>query len=82
MKEYNKLLLALSVASKVIIEQSDAGTITTVKNMNKEKFDKFVRQHLLGQVRLGVTPEIFEHENKVLFGCIDSPFLHEKKGQT
>ena len=71
MKEYKKLLLALSVASKVIIEQSDAGTITTVKNMNKEKFDKFVRQHLLGQVRLGVTPEIFEHENKVLFGCID-----------
>ena len=71
MKEYKKLLLALSVASKVIIEQSDAGTITTVKNINKEKFDKFVRQHLLGQVRLGVTPEIFEHENKVLFGCID-----------
>ncbi len=71
MKEYNKLLLALSVASKVITEKADAKIITTVKNVTTEKFGKFVRQHLLGQVRLGVTPEVLGQEDKVAFGCID-----------
>lgn len=71
MKEYNKLLLALSIASKVIIKQSDAETITTVKNITKEKFNKLAKQHLLGQARLGVTPEILGQEDKVLFGAID-----------
>lgn len=71
MKEYNKLLLALSMASKVIIKSEDAKTIKTIKNVTKEKFDKLARQHLLGQVRLGVTPEILGQEDKILFGCID-----------
>ena len=71
MKEYNKLLLALSAASKVITEKVDAKIITTVKNVTTEKFGKFVRQHLLGQVRLGVTPEVLGQEDKVAFGCID-----------
>lgn len=60
MKEYNKLLLALNMASKVIIKSEDAKTIKTIKNVTKEKFDKLARQHLLGQVRLGVTPEILD----------------------
>lgn len=71
MKEYKKLLLALSVASKVITEKTDAKIIITVKNVTTEKFGKLVRQHLLGQVRLGVTPEISNQEDKVSFGCID-----------
>ena len=71
MKEYNKLLLALSAASKVIIKSEGAETIKTIKNVTKEKFDKLARQHLLGQVRLGVTPEILGQEDKILFGCID-----------
>ena len=71
MKEYKKLLLALSVASKVITKHADAKTITTVKNITTEIFDKFTKQHLLGQARLGVTPEILGQEDKVMFGCID-----------
>lgn len=71
MKEYNKLLLALSVASKVITKQPDAGTITTIKNITNETFSKLIRQHLLGQIRLGVSPEILEQEDNVTFGCID-----------
>lgn len=71
MKEYNKLLLALSVASKVITEKVNAKIITTVKDVTTEKFGKLVRQHLLGQVRLGVTPEVLGQEDKVAFGCID-----------
>lgn len=71
MKECNKLLLALSVSSKVITKQADAGTITTIKNKTKENFDKLIKQHLLGQTRLGVAPEIESQPNKVLFGCID-----------
>ncbi len=71
MKEYNKLLLALSVASKVITNQVDAGTITTVKNITKEKFNNLVNFHLLGQTRVGVAPEIEGQPDKVLFGCID-----------
>lgn len=71
MKEYNKLLLALSVASKVIIKPKDAETITTVKNVNKEIFNNLVDKHLLGQTRLGVTPEIKEETGSVFFGCID-----------
>lgn len=71
MEEYNKLLLALSAASKVITEKVDAKIITTVKDVTTEKFGKLVRQHLLGQVRLGVTPEVLGQEDKVAFGCID-----------
>mgnify|MGYP000159853133 CR=1 FL=1 len=71
MKEYNKLLLVLSVASKVITKQPDAGTITTVKNITKANFSKLIRQHLLGQIRLGVSPEILGQEDNVTFGCID-----------
>lgn len=71
MKEYNKLLLALSIASKVITNQVDAGTIKTVKNITKDNFDKLIRQHLLGQIRLGVSPEILGQEDYVTFGCID-----------
>lgn len=71
MKEYNKLLLALSMASKVIIKPEGAETIKTVKNITKENFNKFTIQHLLGQTRLGVTPEILGQEDKVMFGGID-----------
>lgn len=71
MKEYNKSLLALSAVSKAIIKQADAGTITTVKNITKEKFATLIKQHLLGQTRLGVSPEILGQEDKVLFGAID-----------
>ena len=71
MKEYNKLLLALSAASKVITEKADAKIITTVKNVTIEKIGKLISQHLLGQLRLGVTPEILGQEDKVTFGCID-----------
>ena len=41
MKEYNKLLLALSMASKVIIKPEGAETIKTVKNVPKENFNTF-----------------------------------------
>ncbi len=71
MKEYNKLLLALNMASKVIIKENDAETITTVKNITKEKFSTLIKQHFLGQTRLGVTPEILGQEDKVMFGGID-----------
>ena len=56
MKEYNKLLLALSMASKVIIKPEGAETIKTVKNVKKENFNNLSVQHLLGKTRLGVTP--------------------------
>lgn len=39
MKEYKKLLLALSMASKVIIKLEGAETIKTVKNVTKENFN-------------------------------------------
>lgn len=72
MKEYNKLLLASCMAaSKVIIMPHDVGTIRTVKNIIKEKFETLINQHLLGQTRLGVTPEILGQEDKVSFGAID-----------
>lgn len=71
MKEYNKLLLALSMASKVIIKPEGAETIKTVKNVKKENFNNLSVQHLLGKTRLGVTPEVLGQEDKVMFGCID-----------
>lgn len=82
MKEYNKLLLALSMASKVIIKLEGAETIKTVKNVTKENFNKLTNQHLLGKIRLGVTPEISGQEDKVSFGVIDIDLLdisHEEK---
>lgn len=82
MKEYNKLLLALSMASKVIIQPEGAETIKTVKNVTKENFNKLTIQHLLGKTRLGVTPEILGQEDKVMFGCIDidcPDISHEEK---
>lgn len=82
MKEYNKLLLALSIASKVIIKPEGAETIKTVKNITKENFNKLTIQHLLGQTRLGVTPEILRQEDKVSFGVIDidlPDISHEEK---
>lgn len=71
MKEYNKLLLALSAASKVIIKSEGAKTIKTIKNVTKENFNKLAIQHLLGEIRLGVTPEILSQEDKAMFGVID-----------
>ncbi len=72
MKEYNKLLLASCMAaSKVIIMPHGVGTITTVKNITKEKIETLINQHLLGQTRLGITPEILGQEAKVSFGAID-----------
>lgn len=71
MKESNKLLLALSMASKIIIKPEGAETIKTVKNEKKENFNNLSEQHLLGKTRLGVTPEILGQEDKVMFGCID-----------
>lgn len=71
MKEYNKLLLALNVASKVIIKPEGAETIKTIKNVTKENFNKLTIQHLLGKTRLGVTPEILGQEDKVSLGVID-----------
>lgn len=82
MKEYNKLLLALSMASKVIIKPEGAETIKTVKNVTKENFNKLTIQHLLGQTRLGITPEILRQEDKVSFGVIDidlPDISHEEK---
>lgn len=82
MKGYNKLLLALSMASKVIIKPEGAETIKTVKNVTKENFNKLTIQHLLGKTRLGVTPEILGHEDKIMFGSIDIDCLdisHEEK---
>lgn len=68
MKEYNKLLLASCMAaSKVIIMPHDVGTIRTVKNIIKEKFETLINQHLLGQTRLGVTPEILGQEDSFLW---------------
>ena len=46
MKEYNKLLLALSMASKVIIKPEGAETIKTVKNVIARCF--FIRQDQKG----------------------------------
>ena len=71
MKEYKKLLLALSMASKVIIKPEGAETIKTVKNEKKENFNNLSEQHLLEKTRLGATPEILGQEDKVMFGCID-----------
>ena len=72
MKEYNKLLLASCMAaSKVITMPHGVETITTVKNITKEKFETLINQHLLGQTRLGITPEILGQEDKVSFGAID-----------
>lgn len=71
MKEYNKLLLALHTASKVIIKPEGAETIKTVKNVTKDNFNNLSEQHLLGKTRLGATPEILGQEDKVMFGCID-----------
>lgn len=82
MKEYNKLFMALSTASKVIIQSKNTGKITTVKNITEEKFAQLVNQHLLGQTRLGITPEILGQENKAMFGCIDidcPDISHNKK---
>lgn len=82
MKGYNKLLLALSMASKVIIKPEGAETIKTVKNVTKENFNKLTIQHLLGKTRLGVTPEILGHEDKIMFGVIDidcPDISHEEK---
>ena len=82
MKEYKKLLLALSMASKVIIKLEDAETIKTVKNVTKENFNNLSVQHLLGKTRLGVTPEVLGQEDKVMFGCIDidcPDISHEEK---
>lgn len=82
MKEYNKLLLALSMASKVIIQPEGAETIKTVKNVTKENFNKLTIQHLLGKTRLGVTPEILGQEDKIMFGVIDidcPDISHEEK---
>lgn len=82
MKEYNKLLLALSMASKVIIQPEGAETIKTVKNVTKENFNKLTIQHLLGKTRLGVTPEILGQEDKIIFGTIDidlPDISHEEK---
>lgn len=82
MKECNKLLLALSMASKIIIKPKGAETIKTVKNVTKENFNKLTIQHLLGKTRLGVTPEILGHEDKIMFGSIDidcPDISHEEK---
>ena len=82
MKEYNKLLLALHTASKVIIKPKGAETIKTVKNVKKENFNNLSVQHLLGITRLGVTPEILGREDKVMFGGIDidcPDISHEEK---
>ena len=82
MKEYSKLLLALSMASKVIIKPKDAEAIKTVKNVSKENFNKLTIQHLLGKARLGVTPEILGQEDKIMFGVIDidcPDISHEEK---
>lgn len=82
MKEYNKLLLALSMASKVIIQPEGAETIKTIKNVTKENFNNLSVQHLLGKTRLGATPEILGQEDKVIFGCIDidcPDISHEEK---
>lgn len=82
MKEYNKLLLALHTASKVIIKPEGAETIKTVKNVTKDNFNNLSEQHLLGKTRLGVTPEVLGQEDKVMFGCIDidcPDISHEEK---
>ena len=82
MKEYNKLLLALSMASKVIIQPEGAETIKTIKNATKENFNNLSVQHLLGKTRLGVTPEILGREDKIMFGVIDidlPDLSHEEK---
>ena len=81
MKEYKKLLLALSMDSKVIIKPAGAETIKTVKNEKKENFNNLSEQHLLGKTRLGATPEILGQEDKVMFGCIDidCPDISHKK---
>lgn len=82
MKGYNQLLLALSMASKVIVKPEGAETIKTVKNVTKENFNKLTIQHLLGKTRLGVTPEILGHEDKIMFGSIDidcPDISHEEK---
>ena len=71
MKGYNKLLLVLSMASKVIIKPEGAETIKTVKNVTKENFNKLGAQHLLGKTRVGVTPEILGQEDKIMFSVID-----------
>ncbi|MFR1503544.1 MAG: TOTE conflict system archaeo-eukaryotic primase domain-containing protein [Opitutales bacterium] len=82
MKEYNKLLLAACMAASKVIIMPRAGTITTVKDITKENFGKLIRRHLLGQIRLGVSPEILGQEDNVTFGCIDIDcpnVLHSEK---
>ena len=81
MEQFNKFLLALCMASKVITKEKDAEIIITEKNVTKEKFKTLINQHLLGQKRLGVTPEILRQEDKVMFGGIDidCPALSEEE---
>ena len=50
--------------------------------MTKEKIEKLIEQHLLGKIRLGISPEVLRQEDKVLFGVIDidlPDISHEEK---
>lgn len=69
MEKYKNFLLQFENTTKVIVQTED-NKIQTLNDITPEKYKKLVNKHLLGQIRLGVAPEI-KDSDKVLFGCID-----------
>jgi len=70
METYIKFLGQYHSADKVIT-QSQEGMIKTIKNVLDDDYIKQVTMHILGETRLGVSPEIRGQKDVVLFGCID-----------
>ena len=59
---------SFKTSSKFITQKNGIGEIFTPKNLN---FSQAINDHLLGETRLGIAPEIKGQEDKILFGGID-----------
>ena len=57
--------------SKKITSKSGDEKYTTHKNVKPEDFREMLKKHFLGEIRLGVSPEIEGQEDLILFAGID-----------
>lgn len=70
MQNYVKYLEKFNNTEKVIVQLNN-NSIKTYKNVTANDYKKLCKKHLLGESRLGVSPEIEGCKDKVLFGAID-----------